>query len=118
MKLRIKGNSVRLRLTKTEVDTLVNDREVWDVCHILHNHLKFGVKSFASNEISAQFIDKNLTVFLPEKLIVNWNKDERISFQKTDQNGLNILVEKDFKCLIDRPHEKEDDMYDNPARQK
>lgn len=114
MKLRIKGNTIRLRLSKSEVNKLVETNEVWDSCQFINSKLKYGLKTTSKNTISADFTDNVLMVSIPKLMIIDWDKNDQISFSYTTENELFILIEKDFKCLIDRPQEIEEDMYENP----
>ncbi len=47
-----------------------------------------------------------------------WANSSEISLRASsplpDGNELTILVEKDFKCLTDRPHEDESDLFPHP----
>lgn len=116
MKLRIKGDSIRLRLSKTEVSQLVENNKVFDSCQFGLNVLKYGIKTADIIEFDAQLDKNEITIFIPQKETHNWDENDKISINKTLENGVSILVEKDFKCLIDRAHEMEDDMYDNPSK--
>lgn len=115
MKIRIKGNSIRLRLSKSEVSLLGDQKEIYDSCQFGNTVFSYGVSISEHGEFSAQLEGTKATVFLPEGEIANWDKNDKISITKTLPDGLIILVEKDFKCLINRAHEQEDDMYENPA---
>jgi hypothetical protein len=117
MKLRIKGNSLRLRLSKTEVEKLA-------VAKYLEERTLFGRKTFgyvlqvkdAGDELSADFDGSKITVFIPEIFIKDWAVNDVIGFNATrevsDAESLYILVEKDFKCL-DEATEDQSDNYEN-----
>jgi len=124
MKLRIKDNSVRLRLTRGEVDTL---REVGVVVATTGfpggKELQYRVESSpASVSPAALFSDNALSVRLPESAVLAWATTEQVSLpgeQVLDDGAiLKILVEKDFVCLTGRDDEDESDMYPHPAAGK
>ena len=120
MKLRIKGNSLRLRLSKTEVKKLA-------VAKYLEERTLFGRNIFgyalqvkdAGDELSADFDGSKITVFIPEIFIKDWAVNNVTGFntmaQVNDAGSLYILVEKDFQCL-DETTEDQSDNYENPNK--
>ena len=120
MKLRIKGNSLRLRLSKPEVEKLA-------VAKYLEERTSFGNNTFSyalqskdgGDKLSADFDGGKITVFIPEVFIKDWAANGVTGFNTTEQvndaGSLNILVEKDFKCL-DETTEDQSDNYENPAK--
>ena len=120
MKLRVLNNSLRLRLTRSEVDA---------VCHdgLVKGHVPFsGANSFsyvlesspATVSPEAHISNNVLTIRIPEAEIKEWGASEQVSIcadQLLEDGGaLKILVEKDFKCLAPREDEDESDMYPHP----
>ena len=120
MKLRIRDNSVRLRLTRTEVDTL---RETGVVIATTGfpggREFRYRVESSpASVNPGALFSDNMITVRLPETAVLAWATTEQVSLAGEqlldDGEKLAVLVEKDFACLAPREGEDESDMYPHP----
>ena len=120
MKLRILNNSIRLRLTRTEVDTLREEG-------LVKAHTDFpGDRDFhyvveaspAAVKPGAFFSDRVMTVRLPDMTVRNWANSDEVSIEAQQLlNGgetLNILVEKDFQCLAPRDGEDESDMFPHP----
>jgi hypothetical protein len=120
VKIRIKDNSIRLRLTRGEVDT-VRDKGV------VVSHTGFpGGRQFsyalesspASVNPAAFYSDNEVRVRLPETLVLAWVTTEQVSIQGEqildDGEKLSILVEKDFACLAPRSGEDESDMFAHP----
>jgi hypothetical protein len=118
MKLRFKGNSLRLRLTQSEVSLLLSKGMVSE-------SVEFGpgMKAFVYNieildgdgPISANFENGNLTVGIPKWLASEWAATEIVSIESGDAVP-SILIEKDFACLTSRLGEDETDMFPNPAK--
>ena len=120
MKLRIKGNSVRLRLSKTEVEKLA-------VANYLEELTPFGNNTFVyalqvkhiGDDLSADFDGSRITVFIPEIFIKDWAVNDVTGFNATmkvsDEESLHILVEKDFKCLDEQTGDEQDN-YENPNK--
>lgn len=120
MKLRIKDNTVRLRLTQSEVEAL---RETGVVAARTGfpggRELQYRVESSPASVKPAAFFSENaVTVRLPESVVLSWATTERVSLKGEqlldDGSMLDILVEKDFACLTEREGEDESDMYPHP----
>ncbi len=120
MKLRIRDNSIRLRLTRIEVDTVSSAGVVKArVSMPGGNGLDYILESSSVTERPmARFTDGALTVMLPEAAVNQWASTEQVSFAADealdDGDVLKILVEKDFACLAPREGEDETDMYPHP----
>ena len=120
MKLRIRDNSIRLRLTRNEVDTVGSEGLVKARLSMPGgNGLDYVLESSASIvKPTARFSDGALTVHLPESAVKKWASTEQVSIAADEllDGGdiLRILVEKDFACLAPRQGEDESDMYPHP----
>lgn len=120
MKLRIRDNSVRLRLTRGEVDAirrdgLVTAHTTFPGGHVFTYRLE---SSPASVKPEAFYSTGELTVRVPEEAVLGWASSEQVSISGEqsvkDDVALRILVEKDFACLAPREGEDESDMYPHP----
>lgn len=71
-------------------------------------------------QATAHFIDRILTVQLPESEVQEWASSEQVSIVAEEALGggahLAILVEKDFACLAPREGEDEADMFPHPLQ--
>ena len=120
MKLRILDNSIRLRVTRTEVDTLNADGLVAAVTSFPGSReFRYELESSpASVSPAAFFSDRVITVRLPEETVRAWAESDDVSIEGEQRLGdgavLKILVEKDFKCLTGREGEDESDMFEHP----
>ena len=119
MKLRINGNSIRLRLSKPEVEKLSVDAYLEEHTSFGSNTFSYALQSKDGDELSADFDGNKITVFIPEIFIKDWAANNVIGFNATkqvsDAEPLYILVEKDFKCL-DEVTEDQQDNYENPNK--
>lgn len=124
MKLRIRDNSIRLRLIRTEVDTVSSEGMVKARVSLPGGDgLDYVLESSASTESpTARYADGALTVMLPEADVDSWASTEQVSIAGDelldDGDSLKILVEKDFACLAPREDEDESDMYPHPEEGK
>ena len=120
MKLRIRDNSIRLRLQRAEVDSLRAEGLVAASTEFPGGReFNYVLESSpASVAPGAFFSDQTMTVRVPETMALAWASTEQVSMQGEqmldDGETLTILVEKDFVCLAPREGEDEADMYPNP----
>ena len=114
MKIRINGNSIRLRLTKSEVVELVHNGNVNAHCEFVQGKLTYRIIQTANDKMNAELVSNIVTVFVPEQLVEHWDTDERVGFEYQGENGLYILVEKDFQYMKPRLNEDESDLFPNP----
>ena len=113
MKLRIRDNSIRLRLTRGEVDQLRDEGVVQAVTSFPGGReFRYEVESSPASVNPGAFLsDNKITVRLPESAVGAWAASEQVSVtgEQQHENGelLSILVEKDFSCLAPREGEDE-----------
>jgi hypothetical protein len=120
MKLRIKGNSLRIRLTKTEVSKLADTGYLEEHTIFPNNTFIYCLK--ADVEIAALqaiFESNKITVLVPTNFTKDWPANNVIGLDSkmplTATGSLYILIEKDFVCL-DETHEDQSDNYENPNK--
>jgi hypothetical protein len=123
MKVRIKGNSVRYRLAKSEVRKLKDEGIVEESTHF-PGQVKFSYVLQADDSVdalTADFSDNRMTIRIPAREAQVWYDSNRVGYNGglPIDNGehLSLLVEKDFQCL-DETHEDQTDNYPNPLAQK
>lgn len=120
MKLRIKGNSLRFRLSRTEVSTLAEIGYLEEQTSFGNNKLTYVLqKTDEGNRLSASFDGNIITMFVPSSFVNGWPGNEVVGFNTnmplTDNNSLYLLLEKDFICL-DETTEDQSDNYQNPKK--
>ena len=117
MKLRIKDDTLRIRLSQTEVHLLEKNGHVISACHFPGNcSLKYEILQADSWAIS--FRDGHIRVMVPSDTLSEFFIPEKIGFDHRLENGMAdgmyVLIEKDFQCLTERLHEDESDLFPNP----
>lgn len=118
MKIRIKGNSIRIRLTQTEVKNFADSGYIEEATEFMDNKLFYALASSQQvTELSAQMIGNKITLLVPENIAQNWTTTDLVGFENKFDIGydkkLFLLVEKDFVCL-DNTFEDQSDMFPNP----
>lgn len=121
MKIRIQGNSIRLRLSQSEVQTFAETGRVEDEIHfgsVPESSLRYVLERAGVRQLAASYTANEIKVFVPAESGAAWTSTNEVGMESEVSLGnghtLRILVEKDFKCLTDRPGEDESDNYPNP----
>lgn len=119
MKLRIRGDSVRLRLSQGELGRFLNEGEVSDCVRFPNGgRLDYRLlRDTAAATVGADFEAGVVTVRVPDAVANRWSQPEEVGFGGSESLGadsLDILVEKDFACLAPRDGEDESDLFPNP----
>jgi hypothetical protein len=121
MKLRIKGDSLRLRLTKPEVDQLQAQAQVEDSIHFGLGTLRYKLsRGRAAPDISAVYADNVIEIRVPDEQALSWCRSEQVTLahsQALPEGALRIVVEKDFACLAPREDEDESEHFPHPGAQ-
>jgi hypothetical protein len=118
MKLRIKGDSLRLRVGPSEVQRFMDSGRVEETIHFAPGvHLTYALEhSAAAGCISVFHRLNELTVIVPTSVAQAWAHGDDIGIYGAVPNGsgsLSLAVEKDFACL-DSTHAGNHDAYPNP----
>ena len=118
MKIRIKGNSLRYRLTRSEVEQLASAGYIEEKINFGNRSLYYALQRTDKKELSASFDDNKIIFYLPSALAENWAENDITGFENSIQlnelgEKLFLLVEKDFTCL-DKVDEDQSDNYPNP----
>jgi|SRR5690606_14215937 len=119
MKIRIKGDSIRYRLTKTDVRNLYEKGEVKETTNFGHTQFMYALimKKNMTKDLEADFENGQITIAINFLKAEELYKTDLVTVETTQENrvpeGLVLLVEKDFKCL-DETHENQDDNFEHP----
>ncbi len=116
MKLRIKSNSIRYRLTRTDVDQLLKVGYLKDGVNFGDDELVYVLQTTVDKQLSADFKNNIITLYMPTNMLIELANTDKIGFEHTE-GALHLLVEKDFMCL-DNVAEDQSDNYPNPLATK
>ena len=113
MKIRIKGNSLRYRLTKSDVAIIIKDGRLEERTEFDHGStFIYALQTTPDYDLSATFHENRITLFVPHTMIDRLANTDEVGFEN-EQGKLFLLVEKDFTCL-DNVAEDQSDNYPNP----
>jgi hypothetical protein len=118
MKLRIKGASLRLRLTQGEIRALGEQGMIEERVPFAHAQLVYRLKREAvAHEIGASFRDGVVEIQIPEGAARQWCTTPLVTLEREQPvpgGTLRIVLEKDYACLAPRSDEDESDNYPHP----
>ena len=121
MKLRIKGNSIRLRLGQSEVRRLAIDGTIEESTVFgPAAEQRFAYALCASSDehdVTASFAGQRLVISVPSSEIREWATTDQVgisALQHTGDSGLRILIEKDFECIDAPTEESQEDAFPHP----
>ena len=120
MKIRIKANAIRIRLTRSEVEKLANTGHLEEQTIFANNKFVYALQIIDNgNELSATLDANKITMFVSKALIKDWPENNIVGFNArmpiTENESLYLLLEKDFVCL-DETTEDQSDNYENPNK--
>ena len=121
MKLRIKGNSVRLRLSKSEVERFAKEGMLHETTNFGNQVFSYTVQSTEEKTMTATLAQAGITLLVPSMQLLQWassNSQVGISEKMDIGNNetLSLLLEKDFKCIDANPKEEQEDFFENPDK--
>jgi hypothetical protein len=121
MKLRTNKNSIRLRLSQSEMNELAEAGCVHESVQLLPGSsgmLKYSLIVADHEKLNISFSANHLRVYIPLKQAEEWISTDLVGIETrlpvSDSEQLFVLLEKDFKCLTDRTYEDETDNFPNP----
>jgi hypothetical protein len=118
MKLRIYGNSVRLRLSRTDMQMFIEKGRIQDVVQFASDsRLSYSLESTPSlEEVQARYQDGVIRVLIPAKIARQWISSDQVGISFAGSIGPSLLIEKDFRCLHRELGEENDDVdaFPNP----
>jgi hypothetical protein len=112
MKIRIKGNALRYRLTKSDISSLADNGYLQEQTSFAEQPLIYALKAVNDDTLSAGFCGNTITLFMPKQMVAELINTEKVGFNGKS-GALQLLVEKDFTCL-DNVEEDQSDNYPNP----
>ena len=114
MKLRLHSNSVRFRLSRSEVDALGETGRVEESIQFTPDRaLQYSIECAEIPEPTAALDANEIRVKLPRTEVKQWVETDQISIE-SNQGPLHLLIEKDFKC-IHRDSPEDADSFPNPS---
>jgi hypothetical protein len=121
MKLRITGNSLRLRVSRSELSRFQASGRIEETIHFAaapEAKLTYALESaLQSSPVRVRYGSNEVTVILSEDQTRIWQAESEVGVYDTVEIGsvgsLDVIVEKDFAC-VDRSDKENSDTFPNP----
>ena len=114
MKLRIRGNSLRLRLSQSEVTQLAREGRVEEAISFGPSKLTYALTTSDVDRVGATYDSNRIVVTLPKARAQTWTSTDEVGIESKGE--LAILVEKDWSCLKPREGEDDSDAFPHPEK--
>lgn len=119
MKIRIKGNSVRMRLSRTEVEQFGKEGYLEESTAFGNGRFIYALEKTKDGvELTADITGQKITMYVPQPIAMEWTGTDKVGCSNNMRlaNGtqLFLLLEKDFKCIDAGVTEDQSDNYENP----
>ena len=116
MKIRIKHNSIRYRLTQSDVASLVKEKKILDSVYFGLQQFVYELQVVDDYALSSTYSNNTITVYIPKSMVTELIETDKVGFEN-ERHLPHLLVEKDFTCL-DEVDEDQSDNYPNPLAAK
>jgi hypothetical protein len=114
MKLRFHSNSLRLRLSQSDVARLGERGLVEEAIRFTADgELHYSIESAATNQLSATFENGSIRVIVPAAQARQWIESDETGIESAS-GELRVLIEKDFACIHRESAEEDADSFPNP----
>jgi Family of unknown function (DUF7009) len=117
MKLRIQNDSLRLRLTRSEVARIARGLPVESTCRFPDDRaLTYALVITDEPALGSTLASGRIEVSVPRAAAAQWADSNDVALGAAPQQigRLQILIEKDFACVVPRDGEDPADFYPNP----
>jgi hypothetical protein len=122
MKLRIRGNTLRLRLSQSEVEKIDQEKMITETTVFPDGEeLQYVICPSDSSTKVTKKSEGALTrieVSVEREVLKSWAKSEEVGLFGADPitvGSLELLVEKDFACINPRDGSDDGDSFPHPA---
>ena len=95
MKIRIKGNYIRIRLEKEEPNLLIEQGSLSNKTQILDKVLEFNISLNKDNSCSLSNSNV-IEISVQEQLAKDWLQGEDVCLVNYDEDGLKVEIERDL----------------------
>jgi len=115
MKLRFRGNSLRLRVNRGEVELLARGNALKE--HVFFPDLasmSYVLAASMDSAGAASFDGRVILVSAPRSSIAEWASGDKIGIYfevPADGTVLKVAIEKDLECTDGRPEERDPDAF-------
>ena len=122
MKLRIKGDSLRLRISRSEMERLVAVGRIEETVHftaVAGESFTYALEHAAEAlGVSVRYEPGSVAVIVPTESVLRWTDESQVGIYESvaldSKRNLDLILEKDFACS-DGSDADNVDTFTNPA---
>jgi hypothetical protein len=119
MKLRARHNSIRFRLGQSEVRSLRESGECRETIEFPGgSRLEYVLSASEGADFDVSFADGVVFVAIPAQQLGAWYSPNQVGMSAEVHvrpgTVLEVLIEKDFRCVDDQGSEDQSDTFENP----
>ena len=119
MKLRARHNSIRFRLGQSEVRSLRESGECRETIEFPGGaRLEYVLSASEAADFDVSFADGLVSVVVPARRLTAWYSPDQVGMSAEIHlrpgKVLEVLIEKDFRCVDERLSEDQSDTFENP----
>jgi hypothetical protein len=119
MKLRVRHNSIRFRLTQSDVGSLrTSGRCRETILFPGGSSLEYVLLACNAEELSVTFSGGIVSIAVPAHQLTDWHSSDQVGISSGVEvqpgKRLEVLIEKDFRCLDPLVAEDQSDAFENP----
>jgi hypothetical protein len=115
MKLRFRGNSLRIRVNRREVEALAAGRALQErITFPGDTELAYSLHSQTITEPAASFQNGSIQVLAPREAVAAWAAGDDIGLYfdlPANGSSLSVLIEKDLECVDGPSSERDPDAF-------
>ncbi len=119
MKLRLRDSSIRLRLTRPEVQAIGQGQRLEARTELPDGSVfRYAIVMAIGGPVTATFVDGCLEVVVPLAEAMQWVEGDAVSIESirpTPGGTCHLLIEKDFACLHPRAEDHGAETFPNPT---
>ncbi len=116
MKLRCTTNSIRLRVQKSEAESLKKGHKLIEKVQFGHSDFTFSLGPTNSPNVLAVFESGQIAVHIPQQQMKAWLNSDEVGIEVnklwSDGKKLHILIEKDFPCVTRTAEDKSETFHE------
>lgn len=120
MKLRINGNSIRIRVTQAEFQAFMDYGSVADILEIPEQPISYALEKCGEKEMNVSRLGDSIRVGLPDDKVREWRSEDCTGFthiQNVGNKAIKIIVEKELKCPTPEDCKADPDAFPRPKNE-
>ncbi|MDX1684014.1 MAG: hypothetical protein R3275_02200 [Saprospiraceae bacterium] len=120
MKLRINGNSVRIRVNQLEFEAFEEYGSIADILELPGGPISYALEKCEEDTLNVSRLGDSIRIGIPKEMAEKWRSEAAVGFnhiQKTGDKEIEIIVEKELKCPTPENCKADEDAFPRPKEE-